>query len=123
MHIKKNDTVVLLKDVSACKGVHEGTEEHRKWAHGKGDTARVLMVIPKDNRVVVEGVNYRYKHVRPSQDNPRGGRIMKEAPVHASNVRVYCAKCEKGTSVARKAREDGKKVRVCKRCGEPLGND
>jgi len=124
MHIKKNDTVILLKDISACKGVHESTEERRKWAHGKGDTAKVLRVIPADNRVVVEGVNYRYKHVRPSQDNPQGGRIMKEASIHASNVRVYCPKCETGTEVKMKLQEDGKKkIRTCKRCGEALGND
>lgn len=123
MHVKKNDIVVLLKDISACKGVHESTEEHRKWAHGKGDTAKVLRVIPKENRVIVEGVNYRYKHVRPTRENAQGGRIMKELPIHASNVRIYCAKCEKGTSVKVKVQEDGKKIRACKRCGEPLGND
>jgi len=124
MHIKKNDTVILLKDISACKGVHESSsEEHRKWAHGKGDTARVLAVLPKENKVVVEGVSYRYKHIRPNKDNPRGGRIMKEAPIDASNVRVYCPKCEKGTSVSRKQQDKGKKLRVCGRCGEPLGND
>jgi large subunit ribosomal protein L24 len=67
-------------------------------------------------------VNFRYKHVRPSQDNPQGGRIMVESPIHASNVRVYCARCERGTGVVTK-RDDGKKVRACKRCGEPLGND
>jgi len=122
MHIKKNDTVVLLKDISACRGVHESADQQRKYAHAKGDTARVLAVMPDANRVIVEGVNYRYKHVRPNQDNPSGGRIMKEGPIHASNVRVYCSRCSEGTGVRRK-REDGKKVRVCKKCGEPLGND
>ena len=123
MHIKKNDTVILLKDISACKGVHESADQHRKWAHGKGDTARVLKVIPEEDRVVIEGVNYRHKHVKPSAENASGGRIMKEMPINASNVRVYCPKCSRGTAVARKARDNGKKIRVCKRCGEPLGND
>ena len=123
MHIKKNDTIILLKDISACKGVHEEGEEHRKWAHGKGDTARVLRVIPQENRVVVEGVSYRYKHVKPSQDNPRGGRIMKEAPINASNVRIYCSKCQKGTRVKMQVQDNGKKLRTCYRCGEALGND
>jgi len=123
MHIKRDDTVILLKDISACRGVHEASEQHRKWAHGKGDTARVLVVMPKENKVIVEGVSYRYKHTRPNADNPHGGRFMKEAPIDASNVRVYCSKCAKGTSVAHTVRDDGKRVRVCKRCGEPLGND
>ena len=123
MHIKKNDTVVLLKDISACKGVHESADQRRKWAHGKGDTARVLKVLPAENRVIVEGVNYRYKHVRPDAENPAGGRIMKELPIHASNIRIYCPKCARGTGVVRRPRQDGKKIRACKRCGEPLGND
>jgi len=123
MHIKANDTVILLKDISACKGVDEHVEQSRKYAHGKGDTARVLKVLASENRVIVEGVNYRHKHMRPSQENPRGGRIMKEMPIHASNVRVYCPKCESGTSSVRRPREDGKKIRVCRKCGEALGND
>ncbi len=123
MHIKRNDTVVLLKDISACKGVHESADERRKWAHGKGDTARVLKVMPAENRVIVEGVNYRYKHVKPNPENPSGGRIMKELPIHASNVRIYCSKCAKGTGVTKKAQDGGKQIRVCRRCGEPLGND
>ena len=48
---------------------------------------------------------------------------MKEMPIHASNVRVYCPKCESGTSSVRRPREDGKKIRVCRKCGEALGND
>jgi len=123
MHLKKNDTVVLLKDISACKGVHESADQRRKWAHGKGDTARVLKVMPAENRVVVEGVNYRHKHVKPNAQNPSGGRIMKEMPIDASNVRPYCPKCSKGTRVTRKLQDNGKKIRVCKRCGAPIGND
>ena len=56
MHIKANDTVILLKDISACKGVDEHVEQSRKYAHGKGDTARVLKVLASENRVIVEGV-------------------------------------------------------------------
>lgn len=55
----------------------------------KGERGRVLRILTKTNRVVVEGYNYVFRHVRKSQKNPQGGRIQKEAPIHISNVKVY----------------------------------
>ncbi len=110
MHIRKNDTVVLLKDFT-------GPQPKRK-----GATARVLKVFPKKNLAILEGVNIKHKHIRAqtNRDYPRGGIIRKEAPVHLSNVALYCPKCEKKTRGAWKTLEGAKKNRVCGRCGEPI---
>jgi large subunit ribosomal protein L24 len=108
-HIRKNDTVVLLKDFSGPQPARKGT------------TARVLKVFAKEATLICEGVNLKHKHIRANtnRDYPRGGIIRKEAPISVSNVALYCGKCEKGTRVTRKLVE-GKKVRVCKKCGEPI---
>ena len=70
MHVKKGDSIIVL------------TGEDR------GKTGRVLLTIPKRNRVIVEGINFVIRHTRPTQTSSQGGRIQKEAPIHASNVRV-----------------------------------
>lgn len=70
MHVKKGDSVIVL------------TGEDR------GKTGRVLMTVPQKNRVIVEGINFVTRHTRPTQTSPQGGRIQKEASIHASNVRV-----------------------------------
>lgn len=70
MHVKKGNSVIVL------------TGEDR------GKTGRVLMTIPQKDRVIVEGINFVTRHTRPTQTSPQGGRIQKEAPIHASNVRV-----------------------------------
>ena len=125
MLIRKNDRVVLIKAVTGAKEVDRralGKEE-------KGSVARVLKVIPEAERVVVEGVNYVYRHVRRSQKNPQGGRVAKEAAIHVSNVMLYCPKCNGPTRVRRQVTEKrdarGKRrrevLRICKRCGEALG--
>ncbi len=113
MVIRKNDTVVLLKDITSCKNA-EGTPVTEK-----GQRTRVLAVMPKTGRVILEHTNYRWRHVRPSQDNPRGGRIQREASVNASNVALYCEQCRRGVRVRHDER-DGKKVRVCVRCGQVI---
>lgn len=110
MVIRKNDRVVLLKDLTHCKKA-EGTP-----VTAKGEQTRVLAVLRDRNRVICEHVCYRWRHVRPSQDNPRGGRIQKEASIHASNVALYCEQCKAGVRVRMEHRQ-GKKVRVCKTCG------
>jgi len=109
MHIRKNDTVVLLKDFSG------------PTAARKGSTARVLKVFPKENKVICEGVNIKHKHIRANtnRDYPRGGIIRKEAAISMSNVALYCAKCEKKTRATRRV-IDGKPVRACKKCNEPI---
>lgn len=77
------------------------------------------MAFPKQNRVIVEGVNIVKKHSKPSQLNPQGGIITKEAPIHVSNVMVLDPKTGEPTRVGFKV-EDGKKVRIAKKSGELL---
>ena len=84
-----------------------------------GKTGKVLRVIPDANKIVIEGVNLVYKHVRRSQQNPQGGRIQKEAPLQISNVLPYCEKCEKGVKVKFETIK-AKKTRVCKVCSSPF---
>ncbi len=109
MQIRKNDTVVLLKDFS-------GPSPARK-----GSTARVLKAFPKLGKIICEHVNLKHKHIRAktNPDYPDGGIIRKEAPIDVSNVALYCPKCEKKTRAAWKVVES-KKVRSCATCGEPL---
>lgn len=107
LHIQKNDTVEVIA------------------GEYKGVRAQVLNASPKDNRVVVEGVNIVYKHVQPDRENPQGGRIEREAPIHASNVMLLCQnrECEKHEEPVRtrtKVEGDGSKDRVCVKCGQPI---
>lgn len=94
-HIKTGDTVVVTTGAD------------------KGKTGRVLRILADKDRVVVEGINRVWKHVRPSQRNPQGGRIQKDAPIHISNVLPLDPSSNKGTRVKFEVRE-GKKVRVAK---------
>jgi large subunit ribosomal protein L24 len=96
--IKKNDTVKIIA------GNHKGKE------------GRVLAVYPKDDRCIVEGINMIKRHTRPTQDNPKGGIIEREAPIHMSNVALIFE--GKVTKVGYKILNDGKKVRVCSKTGE-----
>jgi large subunit ribosomal protein L24 len=86
----------------------------------KGKTGRVLRVLTDKNRVVVEGVNRVWKHVRPSQRNPQGGRIQKDAPIHISNVMPIDPTSGKGTRV-RFDEKDGVKHRIAVASGADLG--
>ncbi|MEA1970429.1 MAG: 50S ribosomal protein L24, partial [Thermodesulfobacteriota bacterium] len=101
MHIKKNDTVKVIA----------GRE--------KGKTGKVLTVIRDKNRVVIEKVNLIKKHQKPDATG-KGGILEKEAPLHMSNVMLVCNKCDTGIRIGRKVLEDGKKVRICKKCQELL---
>ncbi len=82
----------------------------------KGTVAEVIKAIPADNKVIVEGVKMVKKHLRPTQANPEGGIIEKEAPIHVSNVMLYDEKAKKASRVGMKI-ESGKKVRVFKKTG------
>jgi large subunit ribosomal protein L24 len=101
-HIKSGDTVVVIAGVD------------------KGKQGKVLRVLTKDNRVVVEGINRVWKHIRPSQKNPQGGRIQKDAPVHVSNVMPLDPATGKGARV-RFQEKDGRKHRVAVGSGTDLG--
>ena len=86
-----------------------------------GATGRVLRVLPAAGKVVVEGVNKVYKHVRPNRRNPQGGRLSKEMPIAASNVLLFCNACRHGVRAGRRYTADGRKERYCKNCGGSLG--
>ena len=101
-HIRTGDTVVIIA------------------GRDKGKTGRVLRVLTARDRVVVEGINRVWKHVRPSQRSPQGGRIQKDAPIHMSNVMPLDPATGKGTRVKVDVR-DGQKHRVAVKSGTDLG--
>lgn len=101
IHVKKGDMVMVITGKDA------------------GKTGKVLEVLPKKGRVVVEKVNIVKRHTRPTQSMPQGGILEKEAPIASSNVMLYCTECKKVTRVSKKVTEAGK-VRVCKHCGKNL---
>lgn len=101
MHVKKGDKVMVIS------------------GKDKGKTGIVLAAYPKNNRVIVEGVNIAKIHSKPSHANPQGGIFNQEAPVHVSNVMPIDPKSNEPTRVGYKL-VDGKKVRVAKKSGEIL---
>ncbi len=86
----------------------------------KGSRGKVLRVLLASDRVVVEGVNVITKHIKPSQANPQGGRVKKEAPIHLSNVMLADPQDGKPTRVRIKTLESGQRVRVAARSGEQI---
>ena len=86
----------------------------------KGRTGNVIRSMPKDMKVVVEGVNVAARHRKPSQINPQGGIERKEAPLHVSKVAIVDPKDGKATRVRFETAKDGKKVRVAARSGEKI---
>ena len=89
----------------------------------RGKTGKVLRSVPEKSRVVVEKVNMVKKAMRPTQQNPQGGIMSVEAPIHVSNVMVVCSACGKATKVGYKYIESEgkqKKVRFCKKCNEVM---
>lgn len=102
LHVKKGDKVVVIA------------------GKDKNKSGRVLMVYPKDQRVIVEGVNVVKRHTKPNPAYPEGGVIEKEAPIHVSNVQLADPKSGKPTRVGHKVLEDGTKVRIAKKSGEVI---
>lgn len=102
LHIKKGDTVVVIA------------------GNSKGQQGRVLEVIRKTDRAIVEGVNMMKKHTKPNAETPQGGIIEKEAPVHISNLMLVDPKTGEATRIARKLNDDGKLVRISKKSGEEI---
>ncbi|SDC51471.1 LSU ribosomal protein L24P [Pelagirhabdus alkalitolerans] len=101
MHVKKGDKVKILS------------------GKDKGKEGVILQAFPKKDRILVEGVNIVKKHQKPSQDNPQGGILEQEAPIHVSNVLPIDPKSNEPTRVGYEVR-DGKKVRIAKKSGEAL---
>ncbi|MDY6913988.1 MAG: 50S ribosomal protein L24 [Planctomycetota bacterium] len=102
-HVKKGDTVVVIA------------------GDDKGKTGDVLRVDPKAETVLVQGVNRVYRHLRPSRQNPHGGRIQKEMPIHISNVLPLAPKTNRPTRVGFRVGKDGSKERFAKASDESLG--
>jgi len=103
VHIKKNDTVFVLS------------------GKDRGKTGKVLKVFLDKERAIVEGLNYINKHTRPNpQKNVKGGILPKESPIHVSNLMVVCKRCNKHSRTGFHLNQDGRKVRVCKKCNELL---
>lgn len=101
LHVKKDDKVMVIT------------------GKDKGKTGRVIVAYPRENRVLVEGINMVKRHTKPSQQNQQGGIIEQEAAIHASNVMLLDPKSGKPTRIGYKV-ENGKKVRVAKRSGEVI---
>lgn len=85
----------------------------------KGKTGEVIQILRKEEKILVEGINMVTKHIKPSQADPEGGIITREAPVHVSNVTFYDSKAKEAVKVGYTL-EDGKKVRVNKKTGKAL---
>ena len=85
----------------------------------KGVKGEVLFAHRKEGRVTVKGVNLVHKAMRPTRANPNGGIDTREAPIDASNVMLVCPSCGMPTRIGHR-REDGKKIRVCKKCGKDI---
>lgn len=101
MHVKKGDKVAVIA----------GSD--------KGKIGKVLASMPKQNRVVVEGVNMVTKHQKQTNEMQQAGIVHKEGTINVSNVMLYCDKCKSGVRSESKI-ENGKKVRACKKCGTVL---
>ena len=100
--IRRNDNVLVLS------------------GKDRGKTGQVRSVLTKSNRLIVDGVNMMKKHQRPTQTGgvpAPGGIVTREAPLHASNVMLVCKECGKPSRTGSRVRNDGVKVRVCKKCG------
>ena len=97
-----------------------------RTGNSRGTRAKVLSVLPaagagEGDRVVVEGVNRVYRHIRRSQKNQQGGRLSKEMPIAAANVLLVCSACGKAARLGARVAADGGKVRFCRRCGKEQG--
>lgn len=102
MNVKKGDKVKVLA------------------GKDKGKEGIVLRALPQKQRVVVEKVNVVKKALRPTQQNPQGGISTVEAPIHVSNVMLVCPECKQASRVSSRVNDEGKKVRVCKKCGAEI---
>ena len=101
--LKKNDEVYILR------------------GKDRGKTGRVLIVRPKDQKIVVEGVQMIKRHTRPNpQKNIKGGIVEKEAAIHISNVAIVCKNCKQHNRLANKVLSDGRRARACKKCGNTI---
>jgi large subunit ribosomal protein L24 len=102
LHVKKGDVVIVSAGIS------------------KGQEGRVLEVFPEKKRAIVEGVNMVSKHTKPNSENPQGGIVKKEAPIHISNLNLKDPSTGKATRIGRKMNDQGQLVRYSKKSGEEI---
>ena len=102
MKIRKNDTVLVIA------GKDKGKKGKVRFAH------------PKDERVLVEGINFIKRHTRARRQLRQAGIIEREAPIHVSNVMLLCSRCNHPTRIGFRHLQDGRKVRFCRSCGEVI---
>lgn len=100
--VRKGDTVVVIA------------------GKDRGKSGKVLHVYPLTLKVMVEKINMIKRHTKPNQQNRQGGILEREAPIHLSNVMVYCPACQKPVRVGSKTLADGTRTRVCKQCDQPI---
>jgi large subunit ribosomal protein L24 len=109
------------KETARKMKIHNGDMVTVISGKDKSVTGKVLTVDHKKGTLVVEGVNLAYKHVKPSQKNPQGGRLHKETPIRASKVMVVCPKTQKPTRIGFRFLDDGSKERFARVSGASLG--
>ncbi len=102
LKIKKSDKVIVIS----------GKE--------KGKQGRILSIMPKKNRVIIERVNMIKRHMKPSRQYSQGGIIEKEGALHISKIMLVCPRCQKPSRISNHILDDGRKVRLCKRCKEVI---
>ncbi len=102
VHVKTGDTVVIIS------------------GKDKGKKGKVLAVSPAEGKIIVEKINIVSKHVKPRRMGEPGGIIQAEGAFYASKAQIYCSACKAATRVGHKIDKDGKKIRVCVKCGKEL---
>ncbi|MGF7401268.1 50S ribosomal protein L24 [Thermoanaerobacterium thermosaccharolyticum] len=102
LHVKTGDIVTVIS------------------GQDKGKKGKVLKALPKEGKVIVEGVNVVTKHRRARGPQDQGGIIHQEAPIYSSKVMLFCNNCGTGVRYGVKILADGEKIRYCKKCGETL---
>ncbi len=102
MKIRKNDTVLVIT------------------GKDKGKKGKVRIAYPKDERLLVDGINFIKRHTRATKAVRQAGIIEREAPIHVSNLMLLCSRCNHPARVGFKILEDGRRVRVCRSCGEVI---
>lgn len=102
MRIKKDDTVMVIS------------------GKDKGKKGKVMVAMPAEQRVIVQGANIVTRHKKPRGQADPGGIVKKEAPIHVSNVKLVCSKCGQPTRISMNVAEDGSKTRICKKCGASI---
>ncbi len=103
MPLRKNDVVVVIK------------------GKDKGKSGKILKVVPEKNRAIVERVNFCKHFVRADRSrNIQGGVMEKEAPIHVSNLLLFCSECSQGVRIRKKRLDDGSQIRVCSKCDSTI---